>query len=345
MYRHLLVPIDGTDLSTETVGKAVELARSLGARITFFHALPDHAASLFGEAELVRVASPADFAYAYQGRARELLTKAEAAARAQGVPCASASAVSDSPYQAIIDAAHDDACDLIFMASHGRRSSVGMMLGSQTLKVLVNAETPVLVSATSNPSQAARAIGIILDEHRSLSAVLHAWQHLLDSAARLQTRPAPSLLQAIVRYIQNFPVALHHRKEELLFELLRAHTSEANAELEELERQHPRDREMVAELATMVHNYVEQQLPVGELRAAVDRYATFIWDHLGREEGVILPAARRHLSDADWQQVETAFGENRAPCFGADTAAQFRQLFSHIVNLAPPAPDTPARGG
>jgi nucleotide-binding universal stress UspA family protein/hemerythrin-like domain-containing protein len=345
MYRHLLVPIDGTDLSTETVGKAVELARSLGARITFFHAMPDHAASLFGEAELVRVASPAGFAYAYEGRARELLTKAEAAARAQGVPCASASAVSDSPYRAIVSAARDGGCDLIFMASHGRRSSVGMMLGSQTLKVLVHAEIPVLVSATSNPSQAVRAIGIILDEHRSLAAVLHAWQHLLDNAEQLQAQPSPALLQAIVRYIQSFPVALHHPKEELLFELLRAHTSEANAELDELERQHPRDREMVAELATMVQKYTEQQLPVGELRGAVSRYAAFIWDHLGREEGVILPAAQRHLSDADWQKVETAFGENRDPCFGADSAAQFRQLFSRIVNLAPSAAEAPVRGG
>jgi nucleotide-binding universal stress UspA family protein len=55
MYRHLLVPVDGTDLSTETVGRAVEFARTIAARITFFHAQPDHAASLLGDAEAVRL--------------------------------------------------------------------------------------------------------------------------------------------------------------------------------------------------------------------------------------------------------------------------------------------------
>ncbi|HEX3138674.1 MAG TPA: universal stress protein, partial [Rhizobacter sp.] len=59
MYRHLLVPIDATDLSVEVVGNAVGLARSLGARITFFHALPDPSAQLFGDAEVVRAVSPA----------------------------------------------------------------------------------------------------------------------------------------------------------------------------------------------------------------------------------------------------------------------------------------------
>jgi nucleotide-binding universal stress UspA family protein len=225
MYRHLLVPIDGTDLSTETVGRAVEFACTLGARITFFHARPDHSASLFGDAELVRATAPAEFVYSYEGRARELLSKAESAARALGVPCESSIAVSDTPYLAIIEAARAAGCDLIFMASHGRRSNLGMMLGSQTLKVLVNAGIPVLVSATANPAAPRRAIGIIRDEHRSLAAVLHAWLHLLATARRSHTRPDPERMEAIVRYLQCFPVALHHPKEdEFLFRRLRSRT-------------------------------------------------------------------------------------------------------------------------
>ena len=105
MYRHLLVPLDGTDLSTEIVGQAVEFAQTQGARITFFHAQPDYAASSFGMAELIRTSAPEEFAYAYHGRARELLAKAESAARARNVPCGSYSTVNDSPYQAIIAAA------------------------------------------------------------------------------------------------------------------------------------------------------------------------------------------------------------------------------------------------
>jgi nucleotide-binding universal stress UspA family protein len=97
MYRHLLVPIDASDLSVEVVGNAVGLARSLGARITFFHAVPNASAHLFDDSEVVRAVSPESYAYAYTGRARELLAKAEAAARACGVPCDSMQRSSDKP--------------------------------------------------------------------------------------------------------------------------------------------------------------------------------------------------------------------------------------------------------
>ena len=102
MHRHLLVPIDGSDLTTEMVGRAVEYARGAGARITFFHAHPDPSASLSGEPDAVRLVSPESYQYTYVGRARELLAKAESAARAQGVPCESRSATSGSPHQAIL---------------------------------------------------------------------------------------------------------------------------------------------------------------------------------------------------------------------------------------------------
>jgi nucleotide-binding universal stress UspA family protein/hemerythrin-like domain-containing protein len=336
MYRHLLVPVDGTDLSTETVGRAVEFARAIGARITFFHAQPDHAASLFGDAEIVRLTSPADFAYAFAGRARELLAKAESAARAKGVTCESKSSVSDTPYLAIIAAAREADCDLIFMASHGRRNSIGMMLGSQTLKVLMNGGIPVLVSATANPAPPARAIGIIRDEHRSLAAVLHAWMHLIATARRQGTHPDSAVMRGILRYIETFPVALHHPKEdEYLFRKLRQRTSEFDAELDALERQHDRDRELVAELAEMIDREASGDLAIAELERAVMRYATFIWEHLGREEGVIMPAAERHFTEADWAEINAVFAENRDPRFGGDTDAEFRRLFSRIVNLAP----------
>jgi hemerythrin-like domain-containing protein/nucleotide-binding universal stress UspA family protein len=339
MYRHLLVPVDGTDLSTETVGRAVEFAFALGARVTFFHARPDHSASLFGESDIVRLAAPADYAYAYEGRSREFLSKAESAARARGVPCESISAISDTPYLAIIGAARDAGCDLIFMASHGRRTNLGMMLGSQTLKVLVNAGIPVLVSATANPTTASRVIGTIRDEHRSLAAVLHAWMHLIAQARRQGVSPDPALMRAIVRYLRMFPVALHHPKEdEFLFRRLRERTSEAGAELDELERQHARDERLVEELAAMVERLAEGREDLAKVEDAVSGYARFLWEHLGREEGVILPLAERCLTDTDWAEIDAAFAENRDPRFGGDTEAEFRRLFSRIVNLAPAEP-------
>ena len=336
MYRHLFVPVDATDLSTETVGQAVEFARAIGARITFFHAMPDQAASVYGEAEVVWTTSPNEYVYAFEGRARELLAKAESAARALAVPCSSSSAVSDKPYEAILAAARAAGCDLIFMASHGRRTQVGMMLGSQTLKVLVHSEIPVLVAATHNPAAPSRAIGIIRDEHRSLAAVLHAWMHLIADARRRDVPPDATLMRAIVRYITDFPVALHHPKEdEYLFRRLRERTPTLDAELDELEHQHKRDRELVAELAALVERGAAAD--VAAIEAAVEQYAKFVWDHLGREEGVILPAAQRYLTADDWVAIDAAFSANEDPRFGGETDHQYRRLFSRIVNLGSPA--------
>lgn len=337
MYRHLLVPIDDTDLAIDTVARAVEFARVMDARITFFHAQPDHAASLSGSADVLRLTAPTEFIYLCEGRMRELLAKAESAARAQGVPCDTASVVSDTPYQAILDAAYEKDCDLIFMASHGKGGSLGKMIGSQTLKVLMHSELPVLVSSTSTLSVAIQAISVIRDEHRSLAAVLHAWLYLIQNAEEHGTAPDHALMQTMVRYIQSFPVALHHPKEEdYLFRILRERTSALNAELDELERQHQRDAQLVAELAAVVDKFVGSESTLDELKKAVSQYAKFTWEHLGREEGVVLPAAQRYLTEADWHDINDAFTGNQDPRFGGGNEADFRHLFSRIVNLAQP---------
>lgn len=335
MYRHLLVPIDATDLSSVTIDRAVEFALALGARITFFHALPDPASSIMtmGEADVVRMTAPEDYAYSFEGRARELLTKAESAARARGVPCSSAAAASDAP-RAILAAARQAGCDLVFMASHGRRSKIGMMLGSQTLKVLVNSEIPVLVSATADPPVPAQAIGIIRDEHRSLAAVIHAWEDLIRNARSQDVLPDATLMQAMVRYIHFFPVALHHPKEnDHLFRKLRGRTTEGKAELDELERQHARHLRLATELATLVDRYANGIVSLADVEQGMSRYTRAIWEHMGREERVILPLAQRHLTEEDWTEINDAF--HRDPRFTGDTDAEFKRLFSRIANIAP----------
>jgi nucleotide-binding universal stress UspA family protein/hemerythrin-like domain-containing protein len=340
MYRHLLVPIDDTDLSIEVVGNAVGLARAVGARITFFHAVADPSHDIGGDAELLRLTAHDDYTYAYAGKARELLAKAEAAARACGVPCSSLQRPGDKPAAAIVEAARRAGCDLIFMASHGHRSRLGMALASETLSVLMHAGLPVLVSATGNPKPPAHAIGIIRDEHRSLAAVMHTWMRTLAAAREAGTGADAARMRAIVRYIQDFPVALHHPKEEQhLFQRLRARTDGFDAELDELQRQHQRDEQLVAELAALVDALEQGDDPAADTRTlddAVQAYARFLWDHLGREEGVILPAAQQHLSEADWIEVDRAFQANRERA--ADGAAEraYRQLFSRIVNSEAP---------
>lgn len=341
MYRHLLVPVDGTDLSVEVIGNAVALALPLGARITFFHALADAAGSLRGEADVLRLTARDEYEYTYLGKAREVLAKAEAAARALGVPCESRHVVSDKPAQAIVEAAKAGGCDLIFMASHGHRGKLGMVFASETLSVLMNAGLPVLVSSTGEPAASARAIGIIRDEHRSLAAVMHAWMHALAVARAAGTAADVALMRSIVRYVQQFPVRLHHPKEEEhLFRRLRERTTSCEAELDELERQHERDSQLVAALARQVEALATAdaagQLAITRaLEEDVAAYARFLWDHLGREEGVILPAAQRHLLADDWATIDAAFAENRDPDFGGDTDHAYRRLFSRIVNLSP----------
>ncbi len=341
MYRHLLVPIDGTELSIQVVGNAVGLARAVGARVTFFHAVADHAGSLRGDLEILRVTSADDYNYAATGKTRELLSKAEAAARALGVPCESMWAVNDRPAQAIVAAARDRGCDLIFMASHGHRGKLGMALASETLTVLMNAGLPVLVSATGEPEPPARAIAVIRDEHRSLAAVLHAWTQLLADARAGNTSAHPVPMRAIIHYLRNFPVKLHHPKEEkYLFPVLRARTSAVDAELDELERQHERDRGLVAELASRVealaagHDDATRVAATRDLEQAVARYADFHWEHMGREEAVILPAAQQHLTAGDWESINAAFSQDPDIRLGGETDLEYHHLIARIVTLA-----------
>ena len=112
MYRHLLVPIDDSDLSIEVVGNAVGLARAVGARITFFHAVADPSHNIGGDAELQRLTAHDDYTYAYAGKARELLAKAEAAARLWRAKLAAAAGRQASRRDR--RAARATSCDLIF---------------------------------------------------------------------------------------------------------------------------------------------------------------------------------------------------------------------------------------
>ena len=145
MFRHLLVPTDGSDLSRRTATHAITFARETGARITFFAALPQHPVS-FHEGYGLTDAGTRERLIAtaeQQGRAIVDPLVAEAAAsrvtaEAVATPCATV-------HDGIIAAATHHGCDLIFMASHGRRGIGALLLGSETQKVLTHSKIPVLV--------------------------------------------------------------------------------------------------------------------------------------------------------------------------------------------------------
>jgi nucleotide-binding universal stress UspA family protein/hemerythrin-like domain-containing protein len=338
MYRHLLVPLDDSALSFQTVGRAVELARTLGAKVTFFHAESDYGGSSVGALE--RVMSPATFNDKVAGEARAILAKAEVVALEAGVSYDTLAVTSDRPHQAILDAAEARGCDLIFMASHGKRGLKGLVLGSQTEKVLQHTTIPVLVSAVESNATAPAYLApstIIGEEHRSLAAVIRGLEHLVRDSGARQTPPSFPLLRAMLHYINVFPETLHHPKEDAyLFRRLRERTPEFNATLDELQRQHVEGHELAAELDRTLANWeADPAKGLPAFAAAVARFAEMQWQHMNLERKVILPAAQKHLTADDWTEILRAFSENGDPRFNVDADEAFRQLFANILNLAP----------
>jgi nucleotide-binding universal stress UspA family protein/hemerythrin-like domain-containing protein len=333
MYRHLMVPLDDSPLSVESVRHAVELARVLGAKVSFLHAKADYGET--GVGALERVLSPAVFNENVAGEARAIIAKAEVVAREARVAYDSLIVTSDRPHEAILDAAEARGCDLIFMASHGRRGVKGLMLGSQTQKVLQHTTIPVLVSAVESniaaPAYLAPAT-IIRDEHRSLGAVIHGLEYLIRTVT-----PQFPLLRAMVHYIKAFPETLHHPKEEAyLFRTLRLRTSDYNETLDELELQHDAGHALVAALEGALDAYEAD--PVAGFAAfaeAAEQFAAAQWRHMNLETKVIMPAAQRHLTADDWTLIGAAFAGNGDPRFAADNDEEFRALFARILNLAP----------
>jgi nucleotide-binding universal stress UspA family protein len=147
MYTHILVPTDGSTLSDKAVEAAIKLAKLAGARITAFHAVEPYplqgayAAEASGVAEL----QPEIFAERNEEYAKRVLDAVARAAAAAKVPCTTEYATSRSASQAIVERARSEKCDLIVMASHGRRGLEGFLLGSETQKVLTHSTIPVLV--------------------------------------------------------------------------------------------------------------------------------------------------------------------------------------------------------
>lgn len=143
MFQHLLIPTDGSDLSKKAVLYGVQLAKEAGAKVTALTLTePYHVASM--DAVLVSVGED-EYEEGSRRISDQALAHAKAAADAAGVPCETIHEVHDQPYRAIIDAAHARNCDLIVMASHGRRGVSALLLGSETVKVLTHSTIPVLV--------------------------------------------------------------------------------------------------------------------------------------------------------------------------------------------------------
>jgi len=143
MYKHILIPTDGSTLSEMAAMQGVAFARSIDARVTGMTvSAPFHTFAL--DPTMV-TDTPGQYEEDCAARAARYLAVLEEAAKGAGVPYESFHVVQAHPFEGIIDVAKRQGCDLIFMASHGRTGVSALVLGSETVKVLTHSKIPVLV--------------------------------------------------------------------------------------------------------------------------------------------------------------------------------------------------------
>ena len=145
MYKHILIPTDGSNLSRAAALQGVKLAKSLGARVTAYFAAPPATPVIYDGFLPTGYGTTTEHAAMIEKTAAKYLGVIEKACAAAGVPCQSVHETNEFPADAIVAVAKKRKCDLIFMASHGRRGLTGAILGSQTQKVLTQSKIPVLV--------------------------------------------------------------------------------------------------------------------------------------------------------------------------------------------------------
>ena len=142
MYRNILIPTDGTEITAKAVATGVALAKALGARLSTITVKEPFPYSAISEMQPI---PPQEFYDAQERIALKRVNEVVASAAAESVECQAFTVEAQHPWEAIVDHAKTHACDLIVMASHGRRGVSALLLGSETTRVLVHCAVPVLV--------------------------------------------------------------------------------------------------------------------------------------------------------------------------------------------------------
>ena len=147
MFRHILFSTDGSAMSQQAAKVAVQLAKTCKAELSAVHVIPPFAPPAYVEGILPypELYSPEDYKRVTEKAAHAMLAKVEEIAKEAKVACKSVIVTASPIWKAIIDTAHKQKCDVIVMASHGRKGIEGVILGSETHKVLTHSKTPVLV--------------------------------------------------------------------------------------------------------------------------------------------------------------------------------------------------------
>jgi nucleotide-binding universal stress UspA family protein len=143
MYKHLLIAVDGSELSDKALGQGVGLAKALGARVTIVHVSLPWSSIAVGE--IAVMFPPQEYEANMAAAATQLLERMKKAADAGGITAAVEHVSDAHPDRAILATADKYGCDLLVMGSHGRRGIAGLLLGSVTAKTLTHSKIPVLV--------------------------------------------------------------------------------------------------------------------------------------------------------------------------------------------------------
>ncbi|OXJ37207.1 universal stress protein [Burkholderia sp. HI2714] len=289
MYRHLLVTVDGTPGGIDAIGHALELARAVGARVTFM---------LTGAAPDSRLSG---------ARLPEHGAKVEAAARAQGL----SHAIAGAGHPAAAGGAAPGAlaaelgCDLIGVAALPHDADAAACAQRQHL--LATSGVPVLVCTSRRTPAEARVMARCLDAHRAVEG----WLHALMASGTDSNEPQQQMIDtqdalASLAALQRARVGT--AAEARLFAALRVRAECVAAELDELDRQRQRDAQALDALLRIA----AEGLPSAAFDTALARYAHGAFEQMGRMEGVIFPAARRYLGDADWAGLDESLADGAA---------------------------------
>jgi nucleotide-binding universal stress UspA family protein len=147
MFKHILIPTDGSRLALKGARAGIQLARALGARVTAAYVIPPFMPIAYGDAAVyVPALSPQEYQQGAEKAARKALGAVEAEAKKARVRCKSRSVTAAQVHEGILKVARAAKCDAIAMASHGRGGIAGVLLGSETTRVLAHSKLPVLVT-------------------------------------------------------------------------------------------------------------------------------------------------------------------------------------------------------
>jgi len=296
MYRHLLVTVDGVPGGIDAIGHALELARAIGARVTFV---------LSGAAPDSRLSG---------ARMPEHGAKVEAAARAQGLSHAIAGAghpgaghpgAGDTLAATL---AAELGCDLIGVAALPQ--GVDAAACTKRRLLLATSGVPVLVCPARHAPAEVRVMARCLAAHRALGERLQALMTASEgpNGPARPTGSADGTLAALASLAALQDARFGTSAEARLFTALRMRAESTAAELDELDRQRRRDAHALDALARLAAD----GLPSAAFDAELAGYARGAFEQMGRIEGVIFPAARRYLGDADWAELDTLLASGAA---------------------------------